>query len=98
MRAEVKEKLTAGLSDDQVYAAFVGKYGSKVLAAPPFKGAFNITSWLLSLAALLAGGLGLIIYLRRLRPPAPQPSSASVDVSKFDRKIQDELDNFTPED
>src|SRR4029078_6427642 len=40
MREELREKLAAGMTDDQVYAAFVSKFGTKVLAAPPFKGAF----------------------------------------------------------
>src|SRR5215813_6726929 len=97
MRAEVKEKLAAGMTDDQVYAAFVSKYGSKVLAAPPFKGAFNITSWLLSAAALIAGVFALVFYLRRLKAAPPKPAPAGVDVPKFDKEIEDELHNFTPE-
>ena len=97
MREELREKLAAGLNDDQVYAAFVSKYGTKVLAAPPFKGAFNITSWLLSAVALIAGGFALIYYLRRLKAAPPQPATP-VDTSKFDKEIEDELDKFTPED
>jgi len=98
MRAELKEKLAAGLSDDQVYAAFVGKYGTKVMAAPPFKGAFYITSWLLSGVVLITGAVLLVLYLRRLKSAVPKPAPAAVDPSKFDKEIEDELHNFTPED
>ena len=101
MRAEVKEKLAAGLSDDQLYAAFVEKYGAKVLAAPPFRGLFNISAWLVSLLALLAGGAGLIFYLRRVKTAAPQPApdaASSARTAGYDQKIEDELNKYTPED
>jgi len=101
MRAEVHEKLAAGLTDDQAYAAFVEKYGPKVLAAPPFKGLFNITAWLASLAVLLAGGAGLIYYLRRLKTTTLEPAAdadAIARVAGYNQKIEDELDKFTPED
>jgi len=101
MRAEVHEKLAAGLTDDQAYAAFVEKYGPKVLAAPPFKGLFNITAWLASLAVLLGGGAGLIYYLRRLKTTTVEPAAdadAIARVAGYNQKIEDELDKFTPED
>jgi cytochrome c-type biogenesis protein CcmH/NrfF len=98
MRAELHDKLAAGMTDDQVYAAFVSKFGTKVLAAPPFKGAFNITAWLLSMVALVAGGMALVFYLRRLKSATPKPVPSPVDASKFDKEIEDELDKFTPED
>jgi cytochrome c-type biogenesis protein CcmH/NrfF len=98
MREELKEKLAAGMTDDQVYAAFVSKFGTKVLAAPPFKGAFNIVAWLLSMVTLIAGGAALVVYLRRLKSAPPKTAAAPVDVSKFDKEIEDELNNFTPED
>jgi len=98
MREELREKLAAGMTDDQVYAAFVSKFGTKVLAAPPFKGAFNIVSWLLSAAALVAGVVALSVYLRRLKSAEPKTAVSPVDTSKFDKEIEDELNNFTPED
>ena len=100
MMGELKEKLASGMTDSQVNAAFVDKYGKKVHAAPPFSGIFNVTAWLASLLALLAGGAGLIFYLRRMKmtqPPA-HLTTPSVDTSSYDRKIEDELNKFTPED
>ena len=98
MRAELHDKMAAGMTDDQVYAAFVSKYGTKVLAAPPFKGAFNIVSWLLSMVALLGGGFALIVYLRRLKSAPPKPTPSPAETSRFEREIEEELHNFTPED
>lgn len=100
MMGELKEKLASGMSDSQVNAAFVDKYGKKVLAAPPFSGIFNVTAWLASLLALLAGGAGLIFYLRRMKmtqQPHPMQTTSHV-ASPYDQKIEDELNKFTPED
>ena len=101
MRAEVNEKLTAGMTDDQLLKSFVDKYGTAVLAAPAFSGLFNRMAWLTPFAALAIGLAGLIFYLRRIKstvsstaPPAP----SSIEPSRYDQKIEDELNKFTPED
>ncbi len=67
MRAEVNEKLAAGMTDDQLLKSFVEKYGTAVLAAPAFSGLFNRTAWLTPFAALVIGLAGLIFYLRRIK-------------------------------
>ena len=102
MRKEVDEKLAAGLTDDQLLKSFVEKYGTIVLAAPAFSGLFNRTAWLTPFAVLVIGLAGLVFYLRRMKstidsstaPPAP----ATTETSRFDQKIEDELNKFTPED
>jgi cytochrome c-type biogenesis protein CcmH/NrfF len=101
MRAEVTEKLAAGMTDDQLLKSFVEKYGTAVLAAPAFSGIFNRTAWLTPFAALVIGLAGLVFYLRRVKsttdssavPPAP-----ATEPSRYDQKIEDELNKFTPED
>jgi len=98
MTAELKDHLAAGMTDKQVLSAFVEKYGSKVLAAPAFSGVFNKTAWLLPFAALLAGLAGLVYYLRRIKSTTAQPAPSTLETSRYDRKIEDELNNFTPED
>ena len=98
MRGEVNEKLAAGMTDDQLLKSFVEKYGTAVLAAPAFSGLFNKTAWLTPFAALVIGLAGLIFYLRRIKPTTAPPASAATVPSRYDQKIEDELNKFTPED
>jgi cytochrome c-type biogenesis protein CcmH/NrfF len=98
MRSEVTEKLTAGMADDQVLKSFVEKYGTAVLAAPAFSGLFNKTAWLTPFMALLAGFAGLLFYLRRVKSTTAPPAPPSIETSRYDQKIEDELNKFTPED
>jgi cytochrome c-type biogenesis protein CcmH/NrfF len=101
MRAEVNDKLAAGMTDDQLLKSFVEKYGTAVLAAPAFSGIFNRTAWLTPFAALVIGLAGLVFYLRRIKSTAASsasPTAAATESSKYDQKIEDELNRFTPED
>jgi cytochrome c-type biogenesis protein CcmH/NrfF len=98
MRAEVNEKLAAGMTDDQLLKSFVEKYGTAVLAAPAFSGIFNKTAWLTPFAALVIGLGGLVFYLRRLKSTTAPPAQATTVPSRYDQKIEDELNRFTPED
>lgn len=98
MRGEVNEKLAAGMTDDQLLKSFVEKYGTAVLAAPAFSGIFNRTAWLTPLAALVIGLAGLIFYLRRIKSNTAPPAPAATVPSRYDQKIEDELNKFTPED
>jgi cytochrome c-type biogenesis protein CcmH len=98
MRGEVNEKLAAGMTDDQLLKSFVEKYGTAVLAAPAFSGIFNRTAWLTPIAALVIGLAGLIFYLRRLKSTTAPPAPAATVPSRYDQKIEDELNKFTPED
>ena len=78
MRRAVRERLTAGDSDDQVFAYMVARYGDYVLLKPPFKTS-TLVLWLGGpLLLVVAGGILLVAARRRLRrsPPPPQPLSA----------------------
>jgi cytochrome c-type biogenesis protein CcmH len=98
MRGEVNEKLASGMTDDQLLKSFVEKYGTAVLAAPAFSGLFNKTAWLTPFAALVIGLAGLIFYLRRIKRTTAPPAPAAIEPSRYDQKIEDELNRFTPED
>lgn len=54
MRAEVREKLAAGETDDAIVAGFVDRYGLVVLSAPPATG-FNFTAWIMPFVVLVVG-------------------------------------------
>ncbi len=77
MRRAVRERLSAGDSNDQVFAFMVARYGDYVLLKPPFKTG-TLVLWLgAPLLLLVAGGALLVAARRRQRAglAAPQPLS-----------------------
>jgi len=75
MRRAVRERLSAGDSNDQVFAYMVARYGDYVLLKPPFK-AGTLVLWLGAPALLLiAAGVLLLAARRRRAPVAPSPLS-----------------------
>ena len=64
LRVLVRERLTAGDNDSQVIDFLVARYGEFVLLKPRFS-AHTLLLWLAPLAAVLIGGWGLIVFLRR---------------------------------
>lgn len=70
LRVLVRERLVAGDSDDEVLRFLTDRYGAFVLLKPQF----NVETallWLAPLFVLLAGGAGLIAFLRQRRGSAP---------------------------
>jgi hypothetical protein len=49
-------------------------------------------------AALVIGLAGLIFYLRRIKSTTAPPAPVPIEPSRYDQKIEDELNKFTPED
>ncbi|OFX00965.1 MAG: hypothetical protein A3D94_11915 [Alphaproteobacteria bacterium RIFCSPHIGHO2_12_FULL_66_14] len=72
MRRAVRERLTAGDQDDQVFAYMVARYGDYVLLKPPFKAGTWIL-WLGGPLVLLVAGTVLLIAARRRRTPLMPP-------------------------
>lgn len=76
MRRAVRERLTAGDSDDKVYDFMVARYGDYVLLKPPFKPG-TLVLWLGAPVLLLVAGGALLLAARRRRavPATPTPLS-----------------------
>jgi len=75
MRRAVRERLTAGDSNEQVYTFMVARYGDYVLLKPPFK-ARTLVLWLGAPALLVLAAVALWLAARRRRAPQPpQPLS-----------------------
>jgi cytochrome c-type biogenesis protein CcmH len=66
LRVIVRERLSAGDTDDQAKAYITQRYGDYVLMRPPFRGQ-TVLLWLGPLLVLLAGGAGVAVYVRRRR-------------------------------
>ena len=97
MTADLIEQIDQGKSDSEIVAFFADKYGATVLSAPPASG-FNLTAWVMPFIALAAGALVVVYFVRRFRQSwAQTPAAAGVD-PKYQQKIEEELENYTPED
>ncbi|MDQ3125240.1 MAG: cytochrome c-type biogenesis protein CcmH [Pseudomonadota bacterium] len=79
LRAIVRERLTAGDTNEEVMAYIVARYGNFVLLKPPLD-LQTILLWSAPLLVLIPGGLGVALYLRRRgRAGAADPTPLSVE-------------------
>jgi cytochrome c-type biogenesis protein CcmH len=81
LRKIVRERLTAGDSDEAVLAFVVRRYGDYVLLRPPVR-QDTLILWYGPFAVLVLGALGAFVYLRRRRPVA----EAAVPLSDAEEK------------
>lgn len=74
LRRIVRERLTAGDSDDQVLAFVTARYGDYVLLRPPFR-AGTLALWFGPVMVLPAAIAGVVLRWRRRRAAAVVPLS-----------------------
>jgi cytochrome c-type biogenesis protein CcmH/NrfF len=97
MLAELNKLVDQGKTNDEIYAYFVDKYGTAVLAAPPASG-FNLTAWIAPFAVLVIGALAAVVLLKRYRARWAVAGETKEDLTKYQSKVEEELKKFTPED
>ena len=82
LRLLVRERLTAGDSDNQVMDYVVSRYGDFVLLKPPFK-ASTLALWLGPAAIAVFGVAAVLLYYRRRpRGAEARPRPLSEDEKK----------------
>lgn len=80
VRDEIRRRIDAGETDGQVRAFLVSRYGKDILLVPEGSGVAALV-WALPVTALVLGGGGLVLALRRRRParsPAPTPEDRAL--------------------
>lgn len=96
IKAEIKQKIAQGMTEQQIVNAFVAEYGQIVLSAPP-KSGFNLAAWMIPFLAFLVGGIVLFTYLKRQQnppddsPPGPSTKKDSTD-DEYRQKLNEELE------
>ena len=78
MRRAVRERLTAGDSDDQVFAYMVARYGDYVLLKPRLTGE-TLILWFTPFLILLGGAA---FFILRRKTAQSQPAEALTDAEK----------------
>jgi cytochrome c-type biogenesis protein CcmH len=77
MRAQIRERLSAGEPPQQIIASFEQRYGRRVLADPPYRGARRaLLGWVVAATLLVAalGGGALVAMRRGARATAAAPA------------------------
>lgn len=78
MRQVIGEKLTEGVSKEQIKDEFVEQYGPVVLGEPPREGLNLLGGWILPIALFLAAAVAVtVMVLRWSRRPEPAVAVAA---------------------
>lgn len=93
LRLLVRERLTAGDTNEEALAYLTDRYGEYVLLKPTF--AHNMTLWLAGPALLVLGGIVAFTTIRRSRPAAaaPEARAAAAPLSADEKAKLDALLN-----
>lgn len=99
LKAEISSMLRRGMGREAVLAAFVARFGERVLSAPTRRG-FNLVAWVTPFAAGLGGAVVIVLLLlawtgarRRKPPPAPKPVEPAARDAYLER-LERELRKF----
>jgi len=94
MRALIRTRLAAGVSDQQILDEFVASYGDSILTEPPKRG-ISLGVWLGPTIAVLLGVVVLGLLLRAWRR-TPSPSAAALAAAP-DPEVTEEYVRFREE-
>jgi len=92
LRREIRNLIKEGKTDDQIRSFMVERYGDFVLYRPPVKP----TTWFLwvgPFVILLAGIIGLMVYLRRRNQSVPSANLSEADNRRIDELLQNAKSN-----
>lgn len=88
LRILVRERLTAGDSDDEVIAFVTERYGDYVLLRPPFQ-ANTLVLWLAPAILIVAGGSAIVILSRRRRTAAVAAPLTEAEQRRLEALLED---------
>jgi cytochrome c-type biogenesis protein CcmH len=94
LRREIRNLIKEGKTDDQIRSFMVERYGDFVLYRPPVK-PITWFLWIGPFVILLAGIIGLIIYLRRRNQSVPSTKLSEADNRRIDALLQDAKSSST---
>ena len=94
LRREIRVLIVGGKSDEQIRNFMVERYGDFVLYRPPVK-PITWLLWIGPFVILLAGIIGLMVYLRRRNQSMPSATLSEEDNRRIDALLQDAKSSST---
>ena len=88
LRVEIRILIKEGKTDEQIRNFMVERYGDFVLYRPPVK-PITWLLWIGPFIILLAGIIGLMVYLRRRNQNMPSATLSEADNRRIDALLQD---------
>jgi cytochrome c-type biogenesis protein CcmH len=83
IRADVKQRIAEGQSDDEIRQAYVERYGEEILLQPKGSG-ISLLVWVLPVVVLVVGAFGIGFVLARNRR-APMLHASEADEQLVER-------------
>jgi cytochrome c-type biogenesis protein CcmH len=95
MKQYIRQRLAAGATEKQIKAELVSQFGPGVLAEPP-KSGFDLLAWLVPLAVLVGGalGVGLVAWGWSRRRTDAEPDAEGELDPELERRLDAELRRF----
>ena len=94
LRREIRVLIVEGKTDEQIRNFMVERYGDFVLYRPPVK-PITWLLWIGPFVILLAGIIGLMVYLRRRNQSMPSATLSAEDNRRIDALLQDAKSSST---
>lgn len=94
LRREIRILIKEGKTDEQIRSFMVERYGDFVLYRPPVK-PITWLLWIAPFVILLAGIIGLMIYLRRRNQSVPSTTLSEEDNRRIDALLKDTKSSST---
>lgn len=88
LRILLRERLTAGDTDEQAVQYIVDRYGDFVLLKPRFN-ASNLILWLAGPILILVGGGGAIVFIRKKSKAQPEAELDADEEKRLASLLQD---------
>jgi cytochrome c-type biogenesis protein CcmH len=88
LRREIRILIKEGKTDEQIRSFMVERYGDFVLYRPPVK-PITWLLWIGPFVILLAGIIGLMVYLRRRNRSVPSTTLSEEDNRRIDALLKD---------
>ncbi len=90
LRVLVRERITAGDSNDQVVTYVSSRYGNFVLLKPPFNMA-TLVLWLGPLLLIICGLITIIVFFRKSQKATEILTQTSAPLTYMEKKRVDEI-------
>lgn len=98
IKKEIRQKLAAGQTKEQIIKTYVDQYGEKILTSPPKKG-FNLMAWIIPFLGIVMGGALIYLALSRwVKVPSVKKGRAKIKPGVlddyYDARVEEEFKKY----